>query len=180
MVRVSRYVSVVALSLCADACVEAHGCTEIGCVDSAGFTLHAPGDEWDAGAYALAIKFDDEAHECTFTMPDAIDSATGQGVAIPIDCAPELDASLDAVVTCTTHSDGSSSSQTCTPIPGRYYLSVQTSTLAAALSVSVTLNGAYYLEKTQPLSYTTHQPNGPDCEPTCRNAGVEFYVGAPP
>jgi len=179
MVWLARYVGVLGLSLCADACVEAHGCTEIGCVDSAGFTLRVPGDEWEAGTYDLAIEFDETAHSCSFTMPDAIDSESGQGVAIPVACTPQLDAWLNAVTMCTTHSDGSSSSQTCTPIPGRYYLSVRTSTLAASLTVSVTLDGADYFSETHALTYTASQPNGPDCEPICRNATVEFFADSP-
>ncbi|HEX5099362.1 MAG TPA: hypothetical protein VFV94_07665 [Polyangiaceae bacterium] len=178
MVRLARYVGVLGLSLGADAC-EAHGCTEMGCMDSAGFTLHAPGDEWAPGAYELAIDFDETAHSCTFTMPDAVDAAGGQGVAIAVACTPKLDAWLNAVVTCTTHSDGSSSSQSCTPIPGRYYLSVQTSTLATSLSVSVTLDGADYFSATHALTYKASQPNGPDCEPICRNATVEFFADSP-
>jgi len=176
MVRVSRWLMLVFFALGPDACVEPHACTEMGCVDSAGFTLHPPDDQWEDGVYALDVTFDDAAYACHFTLPDAIDSATGQGVAIPLDCAPELDASLDAVVTCTTHSDGSSSSQTCTPIPGRYYLSVQTLTLAKSLSVSVTLDGGPYFAQSLALSYTVSQPNGPSCEPTCRNATAVFHV----
>jgi hypothetical protein len=126
--------------------------------------------------YAVNVRFDDAAYACHFTLPDAIDSATGQRATIPIDCAPELDASLDAVVTCTTHSDGSSSSQICTPIPGRYYLSAQTPTLAESLSVSVTLDGEPYFDQALPLSYRVNQPNGPSCEPTCRTATVDFHV----
>jgi hypothetical protein len=176
MVRVSRCVALLTAGICADACVESHACTEIGCSESAGFTLHPPGDQWADGVYAMDVTFDAAAYACTFDIPDAIDSAIGPGVPIPVACTPKLDASLDAVVMCTTHSDGSSSSQVCTPIPGRYYLSVRTPTLAESLSVTVTLGGEPYFEDSLKLSYVVSQPNGPSCEPTCRNASADFHV----
>lgn len=175
MVRASSWLAILLPCLAGGACSdESHACTEIGCNDSAGFILH--GDTWENGAYALSIWFDDAVYSCSFTMPDIIDSATGQGVTIPVPCTPELDASLDAVVTCTTHDDGSSSSQVCTPVPGHYYLSVQTPVLAESLSVSVTLNGERYFEASQQLTYVSSQPNGPSCEPTCHNATAELQV----
>jgi hypothetical protein len=142
--------------------------------------VHPPDDVWEDGSYAVDVAFDHANYSCRFTMPDAVDFATqNAGVPIPIDCAPALEASLDAVVPLITHSDGRWITQTFTPIPGHHYLSVRTPALAA-FWVAVTLDGTPYFEDSSKLYYTVNQPNGPDCEPTCRNALEEFQVpGAP-
>jgi len=177
MVRAARWSAILLSGLVGGACLEEpRACTDMGCIDSAGFILNA---DWEGGVYAMTVRFDADIYSCTFTLPDLIDSAVGQGITIPIPCTPELDASLDAVVTCTTHSDGNSSSQICTPVPGRYYLSAQTTTLADSLSVTVTRDGKTYFEGAQPLAYTVYQPNGPSCDPSCRNATAVFQVEYP-
>ena len=191
MVRVSCWIGTLALGLSVHACQEPesgkapHSCTEKGCLDSARFTLHPPEDVWQNGVYALDITFDDAAYFCAYTIPDAIDSAQNKDFRIPIHCAPDLDgpgifgATLEPVVVSITHSDGSSRSQTHTAIPGSYYLSVLTPTLAKSVSVTITLDAEPFFAASEPFSYVLNQPNGSDCEPTCHSGFVEFRVPVP-
>jgi hypothetical protein len=160
-------------------CVE-ESCTEIGCQDQASFTVHAADDAWEAGEYGLGISFDGVATtSCHFVMPP--DPAT-PGALEPLDCSPALDAvsfqaHLEQVTACVTSDNGHDSSSSCTPVPGRYHLSVMTTTMPASVSVTLARGAAEpYFGETQSFRYATAQPNGPSCEPTCRQGSAEFHV----
>jgi len=179
MVRMFLAAAAVAASMLVSGCVE-ESCTEIGCQDQASFTVHAANDTWEEGPYALGISFDGVATtSCSFTMPP--DPAT-VGWSAPLDCSPALDAvafqaRLEQVMACTTSGNGSQSSATCTPVAGRYYVAVMTTTMP--VSVRVTLARAAedpYFSETKSFVYSVAQPNGPSCEPTCRQGSAEFRV----
>ncbi len=154
-------------------CVEEHACTEIGCSDQASLTVRTARGEWESGDYSFEVVFDASSHSCAFTLPG--DAPVG-GAWTPLECTPRLDASLTPELKCIEQQSGNSSSQTCSVFEGRFYLQASTQGTPAEVRVVLERDGAPLLDETKALSYRTAQPNGPDCEPTCRHASVEFRV----
>jgi len=154
-------------------CAEEHACTEVGCSDQASFTLRPAGSHWDDGAYALEVTFDDARYSCAFAVPDALPTA---GSWQPLDCTPALEVYLTPEVECEEHKNGDTVSQVCTPIPGQYYLQGSIQGTPATLEVALQRDSATLLDETRTLAYQATQPNGPECEPTCRQASSDFTL----
>jgi hypothetical protein len=170
MVRVACLAVLVSLVV---SCVESHSCTEIGCADQASITLRTQSGAWEAGEYALRIAFDGGEHACSFTIPDALPSGGNVG---EIDCTPGANVYFYQETTCTEHSDGYSSSQSCTPVPDQYYLQASIYGTPATVQVVLSREGATLVDTENDLAYSESRPNGPDCEPLCRQATLELIV----
>jgi len=163
MVRALLVATCVGSSVLVSGCAT-ESCTAIGCQNQASFTVRAPDDTWAAGTYMLGVSFDGVATTaCHFSMPPL--PAT-QGSLVPLDCSPvppagSFQAYLEQVTTCTTTDNGNESSQSCTPVAGRYSLSVTTTTMPASVGVTLALGGADpYFDDTKSFAYSVAQPNG--------------------
>jgi hypothetical protein len=130
--------------------------------------------KWADGSYTLEIAFDDASYTCSFEAPS--DAGT-QGVWEPLDCTPALDAYLAPVVKCEEHSTGMTQSQTCGPVPGAFYLQATERGTPATLSVTLTRGDEeVLLDESGDVPYKTTQPNGPECEPTCKQAFASYVL----
>jgi hypothetical protein len=152
-------------------CVEfGKSCTEIGCGDQARLTLRPKGGEWLPGAYEMSVTVDGVERRCAFSVPaDLPEPRTGRSL-----CEPELPLYIQPETTCTEYRDGNSISQSCTPIPERYSASFTLDGTPPALAIVVERDGAVILEQTPALEYRSLRPNGPDCDPLCRQASAEL------
>jgi len=178
------FVPIVVLTACHDECS-----TET-CTDHAVIQLHPLDGSWVDGDYSLEVEFDDAAYSCTFTAPDDAPDETGSWK--PIDCTPKLDAYLAPFVRCGSHDSGTSPNETCLgddgglasggincgicssePQPGQYYIQISTPGTPKTYRVVVTRGDETLSDyPVTPFQYATVQPNGPECAPTCRQAGV--------
>jgi hypothetical protein len=154
-------------------CLETHECTDIGCVDQANFTIRTASGAWEAGEYSLSVTFDDVVHTCSFTLPDDLPA---QGSLDALDCTPRLDAYIQQESMCMEYRNGDSVSQSCTPIPDQYSLSGWFYGTPSTLAVSLERDGAELVEETHSLSYEESRPNGPECDPICRQASVDIAI----
>lgn len=127
--------------------VDPKACTTIGCVD--GYSLDFEASSWAQGKYTVEITADGKPCTCEATLP--------------------LDASSKSTCTLPEVQLGLSGSALSTGQQGLVGL-VFTSQ-PAKIDVTVKLDGATL---GQPASFTpaysTSQPNGPECGPTCTNA----------
>lgn len=147
-------------------------CSTEGCTDYARVLMVPTGGIWVDGDYSLEVEFDDAAYSCTFTTPDDAPDETGAWK--PIDCTPTLDAFLVPFVRCDPN-NGMSSIENCSPQPqpGQYYVQASTPGTPKTLRVVLTRGDETVSEATfTPLQYSTVQPNGPECGPTCRQTGA--------
>ncbi|HEV8548218.1 MAG TPA: hypothetical protein VGQ57_04300 [Polyangiaceae bacterium] len=151
-----------------------HECTTVGCKNGASVSILTVDGTWVDGAYSLEIDFDDDAYLCTFTTPD--DSPDESGAWQALDCSPSLDAFLAPVVACESHDIGMSSSQTCGPVAGQFYVQTKAAGTPKALHVLLTRDDETVLDDSRTLGYASVQPNGPDCDPTCQQASVQLVV----
>jgi hypothetical protein len=154
-------------------CLEGHSCTEIGCSDAATFSFRTPTGAWQDGEYTLAIRADGTDYDCSFAVPDDLPE---MGQPTPLDCMPELAAYVMPEVTCMEIRHDDAVSQSCTVIPGQYYVEASILGTPETVSVSLERDAEVVVEENVVLDYQESRPNGPDCEPLCRQATAAFTV----
>jgi hypothetical protein len=145
-------------------------CTDIGCRDQASLTLRPAGGEWLAGSYRLIVTIDGEERQCAFSVPADLPEP-GSGRAL---CDPFLPLYLQPETVCSERRDRDSVSQSCTPIPDRYSGSLTLQGTPAVLVVTVERDGQILSNDTLKPAYQASRPNGPGCEPLCRQASAEL------
>lgn len=149
-----------------------HGCTEIGCMDQVALTLRPSDGPWADGRYALTLALDDGSPEtCAFELPADLPEL---GSVREIRCSGAATFFLQQEATCTETSSDGARHQTCTPVQGRYTLQSSVPGTPRTVSVELTRDGAALIEESLEPSYRAERPNGPDCEPTCRQASLEL------
>ncbi|EYF06739.1 Hypothetical protein CAP_1436 [Chondromyces apiculatus DSM 436] len=125
-------------------------CTEMGCVSSFAVTFAHAG-AWEAGSYRVTVTVDGGAPvACTVTLP--------------LDC--------NAPSPCPNGTPFYISTEGCALDPAQHVLGGVDfwGVTPASVAVSVHREGVLLGEGSYSPNYTTSQPNGPDCEPTCKNA----------
>lgn len=152
-----------------------HGCTEIGCVDQLSLRVKTADDRWVDGAYAIELDLAGQKHVCTFTIPNDLPKQLGS--IEDITCEPRLQTSyFQAVTTCTETRTKDAVSQSCTPHPGEWTLELALAATPDSAAVRVTRDGAVLLEKSEKVSYVATRPNGPECEPLCRQSQITWTL----
>jgi hypothetical protein len=169
--------SILALFVSSQGCeTETHACSDVGCIDSVSFQIKTADGTWPDGAYTVELTANGASYACSMTLPDDLPA---NGSISTIRCEPPLSyvgVTLRTDVLCTEHHDATSGSQSCTPVPGHYTLSGSLASTPSTLSLRVTRDSGLLVEQSLPLTYSTTQPNGPDCGPTCRQASVELTL----
>jgi hypothetical protein len=154
----------------------AHACTDIGCRD--GLTVQVTGADGDfrAGTHTLEVTADGLAATCTFPMPPA---ATSGGAVQGPSCPASVMVSIVPATTCTESRGPNDVSQTCTPIPGQHTEMITVYGTPSAVQLRQTVDGAVVFDRQLTPAYRTSQPNGPGCEPICRQASEAWTLAAP-
>jgi len=148
-------------------------CTDIGCMDSLAVTVRAPRNVWPAGVYGFEFEFDGTVHACAkLKLPDALPSSPD--VRSELECPPALSAAFDQQVICTETRTQNAISEACKPVAGQFKLAVSVSATPASFRARATRDDEVVLEATQTPEYEEERPNGPDCEPVCRQAQLEL------
>jgi hypothetical protein len=151
-------------------------CTEIGCGDGATLSLRTADGTWPDGSYTLTITRGGIAHACALTLPGDF---PGRGSVAEVACDPPLDfpgATLRQDSSCQETRTTDSISQSCTPLPDQYTLSVGVPGTPAELGVAVSRDESVLLERSVALSYVELRPNGEGCGPVCRQASAELAL----
>jgi len=151
-------------------------CTEIGCVDGVDLTLLAPGNTWPPGRYHFQIGFAGTRHDCLATLPEDLPQSPNELKALR--CEPVLEGSFRAKVTCREQRTADAVSESCTPVAGQWLLHVSAQGIPESLQLRIERDDRVLLERTQKLDYEQSRPNGPGCEPLCRQSDV--VVTLPP
>jgi hypothetical protein len=131
---------------------------------------------WQPGAYVLTVAVDGTSHSCDLTLPADLPM---NGSSTQLTCAPKLGfqgATLNPEVTCVERRTGDSVSQSCSPIPDQFVLSVHIDGTPKVLSVTLMRDGIELSAETLTPAYVQSQPNGEGCGPVCRQASVELAL----
>lgn len=152
-------------------------CTQIGCMDSLFVELKSPNAAWAQGSYQLALTMDGKDITCGFALPKDLPQAGHVGEIV---CTQRSDADKDFVrlminqeMVCTEQVTEQAVSSTCEPVPERYALQLHIPETPKTLSLSLTRDGQALLSRTYEPAYQESRPNGPQCEPLCRQARIE-------
>jgi hypothetical protein len=143
-----------ALSLAAPGCsLESAGCTELGCASTFSVAFQRAGG-WPAGSYRVTVVADGETFACTATMP------------LQCNAPPACPSSAGIIIGLS----GCALDPSQQSITGVEFLQGKA---PQSVTVSVHQDDVLLGEGTYTPSYTESQPNGPDCEPTCKSGGSE-------
>jgi hypothetical protein len=145
-------------------------CTAVGCADGASVTVRSADGSWADGQYSLTITVDGRVHICDTALPQ--DLATQPGQVTTLTCTPALSAVVLPEVTCTETRNGDGVSQSCVPIAGRRFFTIDVPATPSQLEVVMQRDGTELLRETRTLKYEEVYPNGPECGPACRQAAV--------
>jgi len=156
----------------APACDTPKACTEIGCVDGFTATVQRADGTFPSGTHRIEALVDGVTLKCTFTFPLATQNgATAQ---------PTCDAGLDVIVVpaqiCIDTHSGQSSGVSCSPIAGQFSEIVTLAGAPGQVHVWQYVDDAAILDGAVAPQYAAVRPNGPDCEPVCRQAAVAWTL----
>ncbi len=163
-------------------CDLGHSCTEMGCGDGVGVKLTTPDDRWSAGVYSLDVHIGDEHHLCEVQFSES--ASNGSDGSIPFICQSESDATASfsaaftPVVECVERRErnGDAVSEACTRVPESWFIALASYGTPSSLSMELRQDGVVLFQKNIQPKYEEYRPNGPDCEPVCRQAQLEFLI----
>jgi hypothetical protein len=169
-----------ALSLIAAVLVSLAGCTktctEIGCGDQLHVGVANEDGSYTPGTHLLEVTADGVLLSCTFPLPPG--TAAGGAIASPL-CSPGLQLFAHPLAHCTTSATATTVSQTCTPIEGTIQEQITVNGTPATVRLRQTVDGTVIFDRTITPTYKSSQPNGPGCEPICRQASAEWTFESP-
>jgi hypothetical protein len=150
-----------------------HECSTETCTDYAKVVIATTDGTWVDGDYSLTLEADDAVYSCTFTTPDDMPDETGTWKRMA--CTPTIDAFL--VPVCESYAIGTNPGESCSPLPGKFYLDARAPGTPKAVHYVLTRGDETLVDHTMnvPL-YGTVQPNGSDCSPTCHQYGGMFTI----
>lgn len=136
-------------------CELGQSCTEIGCGD--GWSLTVRQADGSAPSHTVELDIDGAHVVCPAVSPDARFAT----------CADSVTIQLSDEVVCEERESNGDRTQVCTPT-GRFEEIVSVNGTPAEVVVALRDGGTLTDERTFVPRYETTQPNGPDCEPICR------------
>lgn len=148
-------------------------CTLIGCHDQFSATVTASSAEFPAGEHTVTVTTEAGTMSCSFVVP--LEMTAGGGVKAP-SCMPGLTVSVGPGTVCTEMVDGGVRSLRCDPIPGQLKETISVSGAPSSVRVQQSVAGTTILDRSVTPTYNESRPNGPGCDPLCRQAGVEWTV----
>lgn len=145
-------------------CLFSQSCTEIGCMNSASLNIHE--SDWTLSPLQLVLSFGDRTVRC-----DAVPTGSGKcdDASVWVDAVPLAD--------CVETRTKDAISESCTPNGKYQYVVIIQELTPARVSVTATRADSSTVAREFELVYERHRPNGPDCEPECENATVEWELG---
>jgi hypothetical protein len=128
------------------------GCTEIGCMD--GLTIDTPLDyRWQAGLYVFDFALDGKAVRCTGSLP--LKSCDQRSIACNAAGVMIMESG-------------------CALPNGHGFGMITIDSSPASASLKITHNGQMIAQGNWTPAYKVTHPNGPGCEPICRQAMVSL------
>ncbi len=129
-----------------------HACTGIGCVDGL-FISFGRGIEWAHGTYVFSLNADGVEQTCKGMLP-LPPCASGRALA----CVGDV-----AMI---------SESGCALPASQHGFGDIQLRSGPSKVTVRIERDGVVLADETLVPTYRTSQPNGPNCEPICRQASA--------
>jgi hypothetical protein len=146
---------IAALLLVASPAQAQQACTEMGCMN--GLTIDVPLDyRWQPGAYVFDFNLDGKAVRCTGSLP--------------------LKSCDQPSITCSAEGVMIMESGCALPKNGHGFGMITIDSSPASASIKITRSGQMIAQNSWKPAYQITRPNGPRCEPTCRQATVSLTL----
>ena len=145
-----------AILAAAAGCERVHGCTLIGCQDQASLSLRRA----DGAPPNLAVSLDLDGR--------MVDCAAPQGTAGAA-CDSGVQVWSRELQACTEGMQGGARTLICVPT-GKFEQVITVSGTPTVIRATARSADAVIEERTFEPQYKTNRPNGPDCEPVCRQS----------
>lgn len=152
-------------------------CTQIGCIDGLFVELKSPNAAWAAGSYTLDLKLGEQVHACPFVLPRDLPQPGHVG---QVECTPATGAAGEPVqaminqeAVCTEQVTENAVSSTCEPVPDRYAIQLSIPGTPSSVTLDLKRDGVSLIARTYEPKYEESRPNGPQCEPLCRQGRIE-------
>ena len=171
--RTSALLIALALAGCDTDVFLGKGCTDIGCGDSLSLNFNTADGSWPDGEYRLELDFAGDEQRCSFKLPESLPAQRGSVGQV---CESNLRGSIFAKTVCMETRTKDAVSQSCTPLPDQWTLTLHRDGTPKTVSIRVTRDDQEVASVSQTVNYRDNRPNGPDCEPLCRQAQIELTV----
>lgn len=148
-------------------------CTLIGCGDQFTATVSAASGALPTGTHTVDVTADGAMLSCTFVFP--LETLPSGGT-IGVQCQNGLRVDVVSATICTTTQSDAALMQRCDPVPGQLKEHITVSGTPASIRVEQSVGGTVILDESAMPTYQSSQPNGPGCEPICRQAGAEWTI----
>lgn len=159
---VGGWVVAAALVAAMTGCEQPRACTTRGCGDGASITVRRA--DGALPAVGVSLNVDGRVVECA--APPVGGSAA---------CDTDVTIAARERVSCTEESDGQRRTLTCVPT-GEFEQVVSVRGTPASIRAVARTAGGVVVERTFTPQYRSVQPNGPDCEPVCRQWSEEWTL----
>jgi hypothetical protein len=165
------FVLVVLSGACDSSDDEPLACTDVGCSDGVHVVVRPAGEGWRAGDYTVRITAGKDSSTCTATLPNAseweletttfeCEDAPGRLVYLhATGCDGDGDRDGDG--------DGGTDGVSCGS------LQLQIPGTPSSVRVRIDRSGESLLDESWRPKYREFQPNGPGCEPICKQSSLE-------
>jgi hypothetical protein len=148
----------------ATACIQ-HACTAIGCFDQASISVHRT--DWSRPGWAIDLDLDGTRIVCTTP-------ASAASGARPCD-QPNVQVDVRELADCRETRTEAAASVTCTP-NGRFEQVITVMGTPKRIAVVLKATDTIAAHRTFDLIYVAGRPNGPDCDPVCRQASASWEI----
>ena len=171
-------VVVVGIFLLGGAVIGMSGCSSKTCATSAcqdGFTakVRRTDGSFPNGTHRIEVLVGAASSSCTFTFP--LETSPSGGAVLPT-CPTGLAVSVGPAEICTETVTGTGVSYRCDPIPGQFVETISLSGTPGQIHVWQYVDDVPILDAAAAPSYEEARPNGPECEPVCRQASVSWTL----
>jgi hypothetical protein len=148
-------------------------CGLVACSDQFEATVIASSTELPAGAHTLTVTTEAGTLSCSFVVP--FETLPGGGTAVP-QCESQLSVFVGLNTVCTETVTAEARILRCDPIPGQLKESISILGTPTSVSVQQSVGGTMILDRSVTPTYKENRPNGPECDPLCRQARVEWTI----
>jgi hypothetical protein len=151
------------LSVAAGCSMGSKSCNEAGCLDQATISIHTA--DWNTPPFKVELDVDGRPVSCPVLAPEKLSGTCGD--AIRIERREQSD--------CREVRTAAAVSEACTR-NGRFALVATLPGTPARIGVTVKSGETVVGQRTFEMSYTEWRPNGPDCDPLCRQSSQTWEL----
>jgi hypothetical protein len=150
-----------------------HSCTEVGCVSGVSVTIRPKTGLFFPGTHEVDVAADGGVVHCSLELS----SSLPVNAAVTAVCNnPSVFILVSVRTSCTETTTDTARSLSCVPIPGQFQEVVRIQGTPGSLRITQRASDRTVVDREVVPIYRDTRPNGPDCDPLCRQATSEWEI----